>query len=250
MHTPYRCCPVCGAELAFQPSEGCGCTGPFTAEEVDPMHIRPYAAKAPSPSATAPLPDGAQELFGPQQSAATPVSEDAPRTQRAPLTAGCQATRPDTWWLALGAMAAFAAAMGLLALTLSGERPETRGGHTGGPVRTDDPPQRPETRGVRDEASRTTQPPSPAATPGRGNSPTVPILILQGISGFSWGGNASQDTLTCALEWTFSLLDVLTDPRQRCAAAAPGEVGTGPEYRALPHAVDATGVLGPQGTTG
>ncbi|SCK18001.1 Putative peptidoglycan binding domain-containing protein [Streptomyces sp. WMMB 714] len=40
--TAHRCCPGCGAELAADGATSCGCVGPFTAEHVDPMHIRPY----------------------------------------------------------------------------------------------------------------------------------------------------------------------------------------------------------------
>lgn len=43
MTAPY-CCADCGAELAAAAGrEACGCAGPFPADEVDPMHIRPYA---------------------------------------------------------------------------------------------------------------------------------------------------------------------------------------------------------------
>jgi hypothetical protein len=40
--TAHRCCPECGAELGAGEGKFCGCVGPFTAEHVDPMHIRPY----------------------------------------------------------------------------------------------------------------------------------------------------------------------------------------------------------------
>ncbi|QPP09081.1 peptidoglycan-binding protein [Streptomyces bathyalis] len=40
--TAHRCCPECGAELTADGGKFCGCVGPFTAEHVDPMHIRPY----------------------------------------------------------------------------------------------------------------------------------------------------------------------------------------------------------------
>ncbi|SCK40781.1 peptidoglycan-binding protein [Streptomyces sp. WMMB 322] len=40
--TAHRCCPECGAELNAGGGKFCGCAGPFTAEYVDPMHIRPY----------------------------------------------------------------------------------------------------------------------------------------------------------------------------------------------------------------
>lgn len=40
--TAHRCCPECGAELTADGRKFCGCVGPFTAERVDPMHIRPY----------------------------------------------------------------------------------------------------------------------------------------------------------------------------------------------------------------
>ncbi|MFC4493070.1 peptidoglycan-binding protein [Streptomyces ovatisporus] len=40
--TAHRCCPGCGAELTADGGTSCGCVGPFTAEHVDPMHIRPY----------------------------------------------------------------------------------------------------------------------------------------------------------------------------------------------------------------
>ncbi len=40
--TAHRCCPECGTELPAHGGTFCGCVGPFTAEHVDPMHIRPY----------------------------------------------------------------------------------------------------------------------------------------------------------------------------------------------------------------
>ncbi|WP_314172480.1 peptidoglycan-binding domain-containing protein [Streptomyces winkii] len=40
--TAHRCCPECGAELTVDGGKFCGCVGPFAAEHVDPMHIRPY----------------------------------------------------------------------------------------------------------------------------------------------------------------------------------------------------------------
>lgn len=40
--TAHSCCPGCGAELTADGGSFCGCEGPFTAEHVDPMHIRPY----------------------------------------------------------------------------------------------------------------------------------------------------------------------------------------------------------------
>ena len=40
--TAHRCCPGCGTELTADGGTRCGCVGPFTAEHVDPMHIRPY----------------------------------------------------------------------------------------------------------------------------------------------------------------------------------------------------------------
>jgi putative peptidoglycan binding protein len=40
--TAHRCCPGCGAELTADGGKFCGCIGPFTAEHVDPMHLRPY----------------------------------------------------------------------------------------------------------------------------------------------------------------------------------------------------------------
>ncbi|HWM36266.1 MAG TPA: peptidoglycan-binding protein [Streptomyces sp.] len=53
--TAHRCCPECGAELTTDGGAFCGCVGPFTAEHVDPMHIRPYVdlpePGGPGPSA-------------------------------------------------------------------------------------------------------------------------------------------------------------------------------------------------------
>ena len=55
--TAHRCCPGCGAE---QPAHGgtfCGCAGPFTAEHVDPMHIRPYVDLPEPVDEGSPAPD-------------------------------------------------------------------------------------------------------------------------------------------------------------------------------------------------
>lgn len=48
--TTHRCCPGCGAELPAHGGTSCGCVGPFTADHVDPMHIRPYV-DLPEPEA-------------------------------------------------------------------------------------------------------------------------------------------------------------------------------------------------------
>lgn len=52
--TAHQCCPGCGVELTADGGSSCGCSGPFTAEHVDPMHIRPYVdlpEPEPEPSA-------------------------------------------------------------------------------------------------------------------------------------------------------------------------------------------------------
>ncbi|MFI6090804.1 peptidoglycan-binding protein [Streptomyces sp. NPDC051218] len=60
----YYCCPDCGADLTALPDAMCTCAGPFTEDQADPMHIRPYLHQLP------------------QCQSATPVEPDAGWTSR------------------------------------------------------------------------------------------------------------------------------------------------------------------------
>ncbi|WP_458248552.1 S1 RNA-binding domain-containing protein [Streptomyces sp. MAI_2237] len=59
----------------------------------------------------------------------------------------------------------------------------------------------------------------------------TPSLILRGYPRLQPGRETHPETaLTCILERTFLLLDVLTDHGARCTAARGCDVGTGPEH--------------------
>ncbi|NLU70104.1 peptidoglycan-binding domain-containing protein [Streptomyces sp. HNM0574] len=90
--TAHRCCPECGAERGTAGGADCSCTGPFAADHVDPMHIRPYV-DLPEGDASAGEPGRTQPDLEPfarcgtsetAEMPAVPAASAAPRTDETP----------------------------------------------------------------------------------------------------------------------------------------------------------------------
>ncbi|MFP3987999.1 peptidoglycan-binding protein [Streptomyces sp. E11-3] len=201
MDTVHRCCPGCGVELAALPGGVCGCAGPFTAEQVDPMHIRPYAAEPPPPVLSAPLPPYVDHEL---------MADEPPQPYREPTPGGTRARgsrrrkprrRKGVWVLAGGGVAAATAL--LFTQVLADGDDGARGSGAADRVRVDDgDPSPSDTAPSASDRPSTSGSPSAdasSAEPSRtaGSDPSAPAASERQPDGArtsgAAGGGASRD---------------------------------------------------------